>query len=110
MVTEGQHYDFQSARALVRAFHGPMLRDEVLSVQLGEAMPVRALFASKREILKLHLPGELLFIFRIRFGVMSVLPRELVPPRAPARRGRARTGWRLSRTALRGPGSWSHRS
>lgn len=75
MVTEGQHYDFESARALVRAFHGPMLRDEVLSVQLGEAMPLRALFASKREILKLHLPGELLFIFRIRFGVMSVLAR-----------------------------------
>ena len=38
-------------------------------------MPLRALFASKREILKLHLPGELLFIFRIRFGVMSVLAR-----------------------------------
>ena len=75
MVREGQRYDFESARALVRAFHGPMLRDEVLSVQLGEVMPLRALVASKREILKLHLPGEFLFIFRIRFGVMSVLAR-----------------------------------
>ena len=52
-----------------------MLRDEVLSVRLGEVMTLRALSASKRELLKLHLPGELLFIFRLRFGVMFVLAR-----------------------------------
>ena len=30
---------------------------------------------SKRELMKLTLPGEFLFLLRIRFGLMSVLAR-----------------------------------
>src|SRR4029434_6013979 len=75
MVREGKPYDFETARALVRAFYGPMLHDEVLSVEPGQAMPLRTLVETKRELLKLHLPGEFLFVLRIRFGVMSVLAR-----------------------------------
>ena len=37
MVREGQRYDFESARALVRAFHGPMRRDEVVEDGLARA-------------------------------------------------------------------------
>jgi predicted unusual protein kinase regulating ubiquinone biosynthesis (AarF/ABC1/UbiB family) len=72
-VREGQTYDFETARKLVRSFYGPMLRDETLAIEPGEAKPFGAILESKRELLKLHLPGELLFIVRIRFGVMSVL-------------------------------------
>jgi predicted unusual protein kinase regulating ubiquinone biosynthesis (AarF/ABC1/UbiB family) len=68
-------YDFDAVRGLVRAFYGPMLRDEVLAVEPGQASPMRTILANKRELLKLHLPGEMLFILRIRFGVMSVLSR-----------------------------------
>jgi predicted unusual protein kinase regulating ubiquinone biosynthesis (AarF/ABC1/UbiB family) len=75
MVSEGKPYDFETARALVRSFYGPMLRDEVLRVEPGEAMPLRTILETKRELLKLHLPGEFLFVLRIRFGVMSVLAR-----------------------------------
>jgi predicted unusual protein kinase regulating ubiquinone biosynthesis (AarF/ABC1/UbiB family) len=74
-VKEGQTYDFETARGLVRSFYGPMLRDETLPIEPGEAKPFGAVLESKRELLKLHLPGEFLFILRIRFGVMSVLAK-----------------------------------
>jgi predicted unusual protein kinase regulating ubiquinone biosynthesis (AarF/ABC1/UbiB family) len=75
MVREGQRYDFETARGLVRAFYGPMLRDEVQGIDLGEASSMRQVLESKRNLLKLTLPGEFLFLFRIRFGLMSVLAR-----------------------------------
>jgi predicted unusual protein kinase regulating ubiquinone biosynthesis (AarF/ABC1/UbiB family) len=75
MVREGQRYDFETARGLVRAFYGPMLRDEVQGIDLGEARNMRQVLESKRQLMKLSLPGEFLFLFRIRFGLMSVLAR-----------------------------------
>jgi hypothetical protein len=74
-VKSGQAYDFDTARRLVRSFYGPMLRDEELRIEVGEARPFGAVLQSKRELLQLRLPGEFLFILRIRFGVMSVLAR-----------------------------------
>jgi predicted unusual protein kinase regulating ubiquinone biosynthesis (AarF/ABC1/UbiB family) len=75
LVREGQRYDFETARGLVRAFYGPMLRDEVQGIDLGEARGMRQVLDSKRHLMKLTLPGEFLFLFRIRFGLMSVLAR-----------------------------------
>lgn len=75
MVQDGQPYDFDTARRLVRSFYGPMLRDAVQPIDLGEAMGMRQVFESKRELMKLRLPGEFLFLFRIRFGLMSVLAK-----------------------------------
>jgi hypothetical protein len=75
LVREGKRYDFETARGLMRSFYGPMLRDETLAVEPGAARGFRDLVASKRELLKLTLPGELLFLFRIRFGLMSILAR-----------------------------------
>jgi predicted unusual protein kinase regulating ubiquinone biosynthesis (AarF/ABC1/UbiB family) len=73
MVQEGKAYDYDAARTLLRSFYGPMLRDEVLAIEKGEAMPLRAMLETKRELLKLQLPAQFLFVLRIRFGVMSVL-------------------------------------
>ena len=75
MVRDGQRYDFETARGLVRAFYGPMLRDEARTIDLGEARSMRQVLESKRQLLQLALPGEFLFLFRIRFGLMSVLAR-----------------------------------
>jgi hypothetical protein len=47
----------------------------VLPIEPGQARPLGAILASKRELLKLHIPPRLLFVFRIRFGLMSVLCR-----------------------------------
>jgi predicted unusual protein kinase regulating ubiquinone biosynthesis (AarF/ABC1/UbiB family) len=75
MVREGRRYDFETARGLVRAFYGPMLRDGVQPIDLGEALRMREVLSAKRELMKLSLPGEFLFLFRIRFGLLSVLAR-----------------------------------
>ncbi|HET9594401.1 MAG TPA: AarF/UbiB family protein [Anaeromyxobacteraceae bacterium] len=75
MIRPGDARQLDTARDLVRAFHGPMLRDEVLSFQLGTLAPFRSIVSTKREILRLHIPGEMLFVLRIRFGLMSVLAR-----------------------------------
>jgi predicted unusual protein kinase regulating ubiquinone biosynthesis (AarF/ABC1/UbiB family) len=75
MVREGRRYDFDTARTLVRSFYGPMLRDEVQAIEVGEGMTFKGMVKSKRELMKLRLPGEFLFLLRIRFGLMSVLAR-----------------------------------
>jgi predicted unusual protein kinase regulating ubiquinone biosynthesis (AarF/ABC1/UbiB family) len=75
MVRRGRRYDFDTARSLVRAFHGPMLRDEEQAIELGAAMGLREVYEGKRELLRLSLPGEFLFLLRIRFGLMGVLAR-----------------------------------
>jgi predicted unusual protein kinase regulating ubiquinone biosynthesis (AarF/ABC1/UbiB family) len=75
LVRDGKRYDFATARDLVRAFYGPLLVDETRRVDLGAAKSMRDVLHHKRELMKLTLPGELLFLFRIRFGLMSVLAR-----------------------------------
>ena len=70
-----RHSDFETARSLMRSFYGPMLRDERCPMTSGDARSLGQLFQSKRELMKLSIPGEFLFLFRIRFGLMSVLAR-----------------------------------
>jgi hypothetical protein len=36
---------------------------------------MRQMMASKRAMMRMQLPGELLFLFRIRFGLYAVLAR-----------------------------------
>ena len=57
----------------MRSFYGPMLEDRVQAISLRTAMDETTLFARKRDLMKLNLPGE--FQFRSRFGLMSVLAR-----------------------------------
>jgi hypothetical protein len=52
-----------------------MLRDDVTAIALGDAMPFARIFERKRQLMQLRLPGEFLFLLRIRFGLMSVLAR-----------------------------------
>ena len=75
MIHEGEAHDLDAALALVRSFYGPMLNDEVVAIGSGASDSLRTVFEGKRELLKLHLPRELLFILRIRLGLMSVLAR-----------------------------------
>jgi predicted unusual protein kinase regulating ubiquinone biosynthesis (AarF/ABC1/UbiB family) len=74
LVGADETYDEDAVRALLRSFYRPVLRDEVVAIE-PLASSFRALLESKRELLKLHLSAELLFMLRIRFGVMSVLGR-----------------------------------
>ena len=75
MVPKDRQYDFETARGLVRAFYGPMLVDALQPIDLGQAMGMRKVLEGKRELMRLTLPGEFLFLFRIRFGLMSILAK-----------------------------------
>ncbi|HET6984171.1 MAG TPA: AarF/ABC1/UbiB kinase family protein, partial [Myxococcaceae bacterium] len=71
----GSRSDFATARSLMRSFYGPMLRDERCRMTSGDTRSLGQLFQSKKDLMKLTVPGEFLFLFRIRFGLMSVLAR-----------------------------------
>ncbi len=75
IVREGKKYDYDTIRSFLRSFYGPMLQDERGPVDLGAAMEVRQVVSAKRKLAQFALPGEFLFLFRIRFGLMSVLAR-----------------------------------
>jgi predicted unusual protein kinase regulating ubiquinone biosynthesis (AarF/ABC1/UbiB family) len=75
MFKKGDEAEFEVARTLVRSFYGPMLHDETRLMHLGDTLPLRSILDNKRKLLKLNLPGQLMFTLRIRFGVMSVLAR-----------------------------------
>ena len=75
MVREEKHYDYATIVGFLRSFYGPMLHNRVEKVDLSSAMEMREVFAKKKQLMKFTLPGEFLFLFRIRFGLMSVLSR-----------------------------------
>ncbi len=75
MVRPDKPYDHEMIRGFLRSFYGPMLRDTVDIVDLSAAMELREVFKKKQQLMKFTLPGEFLFLFRIRFGLMSVLAR-----------------------------------
>jgi predicted unusual protein kinase regulating ubiquinone biosynthesis (AarF/ABC1/UbiB family) len=75
IVREGRKYDYETIRGFLRGFYGPMLIDEKCPMDLGAAMDMREVADMKLKLAKFSLPGEFLFLFRIRFGLMSVLSR-----------------------------------
>ena len=62
-------------RALLREFFAPLLRPGVQRVEAGSALEGRELMRDKKALMELSLPGKLLFLFRIRFGLYAVLAR-----------------------------------
>lgn len=75
MVRDDQSYDYETIRGFLQSFYGPMLIDETCKIDLSAAMEMREVFRSKQKLMKFSLPGEFLFLFRIRFGLMSVLTK-----------------------------------
>lgn len=63
------------AEDLLEGFFGPTLRRGRHPIVLDEDLGMGQILDRKREMMKLHLPGAFLFLFRIRFGLFSVLAR-----------------------------------
>ena len=66
---------YATVRVLLRSFFAPTLVDCVQPVPLTSQTGLAELVADKRALANLNLPGELLFLFRIRFGLHAVLNR-----------------------------------
>lgn len=63
----------EGLRALLRGFFGPVLCAGVRRIEPDRGIDTRRALQDKRTIMKLGLPGKLLFLFRLRFGLYSVL-------------------------------------
>jgi predicted unusual protein kinase regulating ubiquinone biosynthesis (AarF/ABC1/UbiB family) len=66
---------FDSTRTLLRAFYAPSLEDRVQRVAPAQGTRMGELLSDKRTLLQLRLPAELLFLFRIKFGLYALLAR-----------------------------------
>lgn len=65
----------QHMRALLRGFFAPLLQSGERRIEPGAGFEARDMLRDKRAAMKLALPGKLLFLFRIRFGLYAVLAR-----------------------------------
>jgi len=73
LLATAQRYDRDAARELLRALYGPILTDEVHPFEVEPGRRVRELLKSNRDLLKARLPGEMLFLLRVRVGLAGVL-------------------------------------
>jgi len=64
---------FDVTRRLLQAFFEPVLKPGVRPMAAAVSLDMREVLRSKQAMLQLQLPGKLLFLFRIRFGVYAVL-------------------------------------
>lgn len=69
-------YDRPATRALLRAFYGPLVRDEELAFDLrAEIIELREVLSSAWRARRLAVSGELFFLLRTFVGLSSVLAR-----------------------------------
>ncbi|MBN1946657.1 MAG: AarF/ABC1/UbiB kinase family protein [Bradymonadales bacterium] len=66
---------FARIRKLLEGFFGPMLKPGAHRIDGRVALDARQLAGDKLAVARMRLPGKLLFLFRIRFGLYSVLAR-----------------------------------
>lgn len=60
-------------RRMLRGFFGPMVQQGVHAVDAGAGFESRQVMSDKAFISRLKLPGKLIFLFRLRFGLYAVL-------------------------------------
>ena len=60
-------------RTLMRGFFAPLLRPGKRRITLDEGLVASEVLRDKRALLGLQLPGRMLFLFRLRFGLYAVL-------------------------------------
>jgi predicted unusual protein kinase regulating ubiquinone biosynthesis (AarF/ABC1/UbiB family) len=64
-----------TTRSLLRGFFGPVLTPGPHRVDAGFNSDLRVILNDKLGVMRMRLPGRLLFLFRIRFGLHSELAR-----------------------------------
>ena len=66
---------FSRIRALLEGFFGPLLKPGPHPIDSSVTLHMRQLARDKLAIARMRLPGKLLFLMRLRFGLYSVLAR-----------------------------------
>lgn len=65
--------EVRHVRALMREFFRPLLTPGPRRIEAHASYESRSILDDKRAVARLRLPGRLLFLFRLRFGLYSVL-------------------------------------
>lgn len=60
---------------MLRGFFTPLLTPDPHRIQAGVNFAAGNIMRDKRMLMRLELPGKLVFLFRIRFGLYAVLSR-----------------------------------
>jgi hypothetical protein len=71
----GNRPELETTRELLRGFFGPTLAPGKRRLDASVNLEARNFLKSKRAMLRLGIPGRLLFLFRIRFGLYAILAR-----------------------------------
>ncbi|HPQ71554.1 MAG TPA: AarF/ABC1/UbiB kinase family protein [bacterium] len=66
---------YKHVRELLRGFFRPLLTPGVQRIDAGVNLAMGEVIRDKRMLMRLKLPGKLMFLFRIRFGLYAVLAR-----------------------------------
>ena len=66
---------YEHLRRLLRAFFGPMLTPGARPIEGRLVIDTRQVMRDKLAMARLRLPGRLMFLLRIRFGLFAVLSR-----------------------------------
>jgi len=74
IVTADQKYDPDVVRRLMHAFCG-LSYDETIAFEPGTSSKILETLKSTWQLVRLTLPGEFLFLMRLRLGIISVLAR-----------------------------------
>jgi predicted unusual protein kinase regulating ubiquinone biosynthesis (AarF/ABC1/UbiB family) len=67
--------DFDVTRGLLRGFFAPLLTPGRHAIAADRAVAMGETVKLKRSLMRMRLPGKLMFLFRIRFGLYAVLAR-----------------------------------
>jgi predicted unusual protein kinase regulating ubiquinone biosynthesis (AarF/ABC1/UbiB family) len=67
--------DFAVTRAMLRGFYAPLLEPGRHRVETDQAISMGQVAKLKKSLLRMRLPGKLMFLFRIRIGLYAVLAR-----------------------------------
>jgi len=65
--------DFEVTRGLLRGFYDPLLEAGSHRVETRSPLAMSHAYEVKKKMMRINLPGRLLFLFRIRFGLHAVL-------------------------------------
>ncbi|MCA9657432.1 MAG: AarF/ABC1/UbiB kinase family protein [Myxococcales bacterium] len=64
---------FEATRGMLRGFYEPLLRAGPSRIEARTRFVMSEAFAAKKRLMRMKIPGKLLFLFRIRFGLYAVL-------------------------------------
>jgi len=67
--------DFTVTRAMLRGFYAPLLESGRHRVEPDQAITMGQVAKLRKSLLRMRLPGKLMFLFRIRIGLYAVLAR-----------------------------------